>query len=106
MTLRFSLASSFIEVHLSRRYRLNTLHNEAIRLYCGLGGERTYNHHPVYTGPFACISPVCGSEQKKVNAVAVPPDALVIQDSGAFNDACLLLRGQDRRMHLMKQQRL
>ena len=71
---------------------------EAIRFYCGLGGELTYNHHPIYTGPSACVAPVCGSQVKKVNTVAVPPDARVLQDSGAFNDACLLMRGPDRSM--------
>jgi hypothetical protein len=78
---------------------------EAIRFYCGLG-EKHYNHHPVVTGPFACVSPVSGSEIKKVNSVAVPAGALVLQDSGAFNDACLLLRGQERHLTMMKQCRL
>ena len=60
---------------------------EAIRLYVGVG-EKDYNHHPVYTGPYACVSPVYGSreESKRVNAVSVPKDARVIQDSGAFSD--------------------
>lgn len=60
---------------------------EAIRLYCGIG-ERAYNHHPVYTGPYACVSPVCGKTErtKKVNSVSVPDGVSVIQDSGAFSD--------------------
>jgi hypothetical protein len=79
--------------------------DEAIRFYCGLG-EKHYNHHPVVTGPYACVSPVSGSEIKKVNSVAVPQGALVLQDSGAFSDACMLLRGQERHLALMKQSRL
>ena len=80
-------------------------HDEAIRFYCGLG-EKHYNHHPVVTGPYACVSPVSGSKVKKVNSVAVPEGVHVLQDSGAFNDACLLFRGQERRVSLMKQCRL
>jgi hypothetical protein len=79
--------------------------DEAIRFYCGVG-EKHYNHHPVVTGPYACVSPVSGSEVKKVTSVAVPASASVLQDSGAFNDACLLLRGHDRHLSLMKQHRL
>jgi hypothetical protein len=81
------------------------LQDEAIRFYCGLG-EKHYNHHPVVTGPYACVSPVSGSEVKKVNSVAVPHGVHVLQDSGAFNDACLLFRGQDRHLPMMKQSRL
>ncbi|HZO72811.1 MAG TPA: hypothetical protein VFB60_11465 [Ktedonobacteraceae bacterium] len=55
-------------------------HNEAIRFYCGLG-EKHYNHHPVVTGPYACVSPVSGSQTRKVNSVAVPQGVLVLQDS-------------------------
>ena len=79
--------------------------DEAIRFYCGLG-EKHYNHHPVVTGPYACVSPVSGSKIKKANSVAVPQGVHVLQDSGAFNDACLLLRGQERCVSLMKQCRL
>jgi len=79
--------------------------NEAIRFYCGVG-ERAYNHHPVSTGPYACVSPVCGTLKKKTNQVALPQGVRVIQDSGAFNDACLLFRGQERHTCLMRQQRL
>jgi hypothetical protein len=79
--------------------------DETIRFYCGLG-EKHYNHHPVVTGPYACVSPVSGSKKKKVNSVAVPQGVHVLQDSGAFNDACLLFRGQDRRLTMMKQCRL
>lgn len=58
-----------------------------IMFYCGVG-EMNYNHHPVFTGPRACVSPVCGSTEqtKSVNRVRVPSDALVMQDSGAFSD--------------------
>ena len=79
--------------------------DEAIRFYCGLG-EKHYNHHPVVTGPYVCVSPVSGSKIKKANSVAVPQGVHVLQDSGAFNDACLLLRGQERCVSLMKQCRL
>src|SRR6266487_4811468 len=79
--------------------------HKAIRFYCGVG-EKHYNHHPVVTGPYAGVSPVSGSEIKKVNSVAVPHGALVLQDSGAFSDACLLLRGQERHLSVMKQSRL
>jgi hypothetical protein len=75
--------------------------HEAIRFYCGVG-EKHYNHHPVVTGPYACVAPVSGSTVKKVNSVAVPEGVAVIQDSGAFNDACLLLQGQERHVSLMK----
>jgi hypothetical protein len=61
--------------------------DEAIRFYCGIG-EKHYNHHPVVTGPYACVAPVSGSEVKKVNSVAVPEGVHAFQDSGAFNDAC------------------
>src|SRR6266516_1572428 len=81
------------------------LDEEAIRFYCGLG-EKHYNHHPVVTGPYACVSPVSGSAIKKVNSVAVPAGVLVLQDSGAWSDACLLLRGEQRQMRLVKQHRL
>jgi hypothetical protein len=79
--------------------------DEAIRFYCGLG-EIRYNHHPVVTGPFACVSPVSGSERKKVNHVAVPAGVHVLQDSGAFSDACLLLRQGERDLCTLKQHRL
>lgn len=72
---------------------------EDIRLYCGIG-ETTFNHHPVYAGRYACISPVCGrggiyidkdgKERKrpqKVNRVMVPDDVQsVLLDSGAYSD--------------------
>jgi hypothetical protein len=59
-----------------------------IRFYCGVG-EKHYNHHPVYTGRYACVSPVCGSGKRpqKKNSIAVPADCQeVILDSGAFSD--------------------
>ncbi len=79
-------------------------HHEAIRLYSGLG-EKHYNHHPVVTGPYACVSPVSGSETLKVNSVAVPEGVLVLQDSGAFSDACLS-HEQVPRSNMVKQHRL
>jgi hypothetical protein len=80
--------------------------DEAIRFYCGLSGEKYSHRHPVVTGPYACASPVSGSEIKKTNSVAVPQGALVLQESGAFDDVCLLLRGQERHLSVMKQSRL
>ena len=50
---------------------------EDIRLYCGIG-ERDFNHHPVVTGPYACVSPVCGAKKKKTNCVSVPDSALTM----------------------------
>lgn len=68
---------------------------EDIRFYCGIG-EKTFNHHPVYTGPYACVSPVCGrggtdkhgkKRKQSVNQVYVPAECReVILDSGAFSD--------------------
>jgi hypothetical protein len=65
---------------------------EDIRLYCGVG-ETSYNRHPIACGPYACISPVCGRDDSasvtaasRRNVVNVPATALVLQDSGAFND--------------------
>ncbi len=51
---------------------------------------------------------VTGQRQhdQKVNSVAVPQGVQVLQDSGAFNDACLLFRGQERHLPLMKRSRL
>jgi hypothetical protein len=61
--------------------------SKAIRFYCGIN-ERTWNHHPVAPGAYACIAPVYGrtSRTKTVNVVCVPADTEVIQDSGAFSD--------------------
>src|SRR5579884_4316235 len=78
---------------------------EAIRFYCGLG-EQAYNYHPVFTGPYACVSPICRTVHKKMNRVTVPEGTLVIQDSGAFNDACVALYGHERQLTLFKQYRL
>ena len=78
---------------------------EAIRFYCGIG-EKSYNHHPVVAGPYACVSPVSGSDIKKVNSIAIPEGTCVLQDSGAFNDACLHLRGTHRQMVVITQSRL
>ncbi len=59
-----------------------------ILFYCGVN-ERQWNHHPVAPGPFACVSPVYGktAQTKVPNRVAVPSDAQIIQDSGAFCDS-------------------
>lgn len=58
-----------------------------IDLYIGIS-ETKWNHHPVAPGPMACIAPVYGrSERTKCrNAVRVPSDCTVFQDSGAFSD--------------------
>ena len=58
-----------------------------IRLYTGVG-EKTFNKHEVYTGEYACVSPVSGASTrtKRVNSVRVPSGAKVLQDSGAFSD--------------------
>lgn len=58
-----------------------------IRLYCGIG-ETSYNHHTVSPGPYACISPITGRDDRRSrqNSVCVPENTLVIQDSGAFSD--------------------
>jgi len=58
---------------------------EHIRLYTGLC-ETTYNHHPVAPGPYACISPVYGRAKTYETRVTVPPECVIIQDSGAFSD--------------------
>lgn len=68
---------------------------EDIRFYCGVG-EKTFNHHPVFTGPYACISPVCGrggidkqgkQRKQKINGVRVGDECReIILDSGAFSD--------------------
>ena len=68
---------------------MSELSAEAIRFYCGLG-ERHYNHHPTFTGPYACVSPIYGGKKKRVNCVSVPLGTLVLQDSGAFSDAVLV----------------
>lgn len=78
-----------------RDNKRDILQNEDIRFYCGIG-EKTFNHHPVYTGPYACISPVCGrggedkhgkARKQKVNSVYVPDGCHeVILDSGAYSD--------------------
>lgn len=55
--------------------------------YSGVG-EMDYNHHPVYTGSHACVSPIYGStkQTKRKNRVSVPKGTKVIQDCGAFSD--------------------
>ena len=76
----------------------------AIGLYCGIG-ERQWNHHPVACGAQACISPVVGNAEKRVNAVAVPADTEVFQDSGAYSDACLQLKQSPLTLFALKQAR-
>lgn len=58
-----------------------------IDLYVGVN-ETTWNHHPVDTGPLACVSPVYGrsTRTKRENFVTVPKDTRVFEDSGAFCD--------------------
>lgn len=60
-----------------------------VRFYCGVAGEKMWNHHPVAPGKYACISPVTGKteETRKENRVFVPKETIVIQDSGAFCDS-------------------
>lgn len=57
-----------------------------ITLYCGIGGETTWNYHPVAPGPLACISPVHGNRKRYTNSVPALPATRVLQDSGAFSD--------------------
>ena len=69
--------------------------SEDIRFYCGIG-EKDFNHHPVFAGQYACVSPVVGrggidrqGKQKRqgVNGVCVPPEVKsVLLDSGAYSD--------------------
>lgn len=73
----------------------NVTETEDIRFYCGVG-ETTFNHHPVHTGSYACVSPVRGrggidknGKQRKQsrNSVRIPEDTQsVVLDSGAFSD--------------------
>lgn len=59
-----------------------------IDLYVGIN-ETKWNHHPVATGPMACVSPAYGSsaETKKENRVSVPSGTSVFEDSAAFCDS-------------------
>jgi len=57
--------------------------SEPLRFYCTIN-NKVWNKHPVQPGPLACISPVTG--QGRENRVAVPPEAHVLQDSGAYTD--------------------
>lgn len=61
--------------------------NLDLDLYCGIN-ETKWNHHPVAPGPLACIAPVYGKTKrtKKENAVRIPPDTEIINDSSAFSD--------------------
>lgn len=65
---------------------------EDIRFYCGLC-EVNWNWHPAEPGPYACVSPVSGVKKKNQNRVSVPLGTKVIQDSGAFCDASIAVRG-------------
>lgn len=61
-----------------------------VQFYCGITGEKRWNSHPVQPGSLACVSPVHGQSVKsKVDPspTAVPNDALVFLDSGAFSDS-------------------
>lgn len=58
-----------------------------VLLYAGLGGETTWNSHPVAPGSHACIAPVYGKKKRLTNRVFVPEGTHVIQDSGAFSDS-------------------
>lgn len=76
-----------------------------IRLACGIG-EQTLNHHKVDVGPFACIAPIYGVRKKVVNRVSVLPGTKVIQDCGAFSDACITLQEERRSLNLIRTYRL
>ena len=54
-------------------------------LHAGLGGETTWNRHPIPVGKY-CVAPVYGKQKRRVNRVFVPDGSTVIQDSGAFSD--------------------
>lgn len=59
-----------------------------ILLYCGVN-EKMWNKHPVAPGEYACVAPCYGKSERthNKNRVKLPPDTLVIQDSGAFSDS-------------------
>jgi len=61
---------------------------EDVRFYCGLAGEKDWNHHQMEPGPYTCIAPVYGRtvQTKRINNTAVPDDTQVLMDSGAFSD--------------------
>lgn len=69
--------------------------SQDIRFYCGVG-EKNFNHHPVHTGLYACVSPVSGRggkdangkpRKQKRNSVFIPAEAReVFVDSGAYSD--------------------
>jgi hypothetical protein len=63
-----------------------------IRFYCGLN-EINWNWHPAQPGAFACVSPVSGVKTKSINRVRVPSSTSIIQDSGAFCDSSIGVRG-------------
>lgn len=58
-----------------------------IKFYCGIN-ETQWNHHATEPGGMACISPVYGRSERThtENAVKIPDDCIVLQDSGAFCD--------------------
>lgn len=59
-----------------------------IEFYCGINAK-TWAHHPVTPGRFACIAPTYGKkkETKMMNQVTVPKTVeAVLMDSGAFSD--------------------
>ncbi len=61
---------------------------EDVRFYCGLAGEKDWNHHPMEPGPYTCIAPVYGRtvQTKRINNTTVHNDTQVLMDSGAFSD--------------------
>ena len=65
---------------------------EDIRFYCGLN-EINWNYHPAQPGPYTCVAPVSGVKKKSVNRVCVPVGTKAIQDSGAFCDSSIGIRG-------------
>lgn len=96
----------------AQRSRESTRHGvvtekQDIRFYCGVG-ETTFNHHPVHTGPYACVSPVTGrggidkrgkQRTQKRNRVFIPKNAIVVEDSGAFSDTTYLRCSFEEALH-------
>lgn len=56
-----------------------------VRFYCGLS-HVSWNGIPPQPGKYVCVSPIYGAKKPSINSVRVPPDSLVMQDSGAFSD--------------------
>lgn len=59
-----------------------------VEFWCGVA-ETNWNRQPVTPGGKACISPIYGQKKRYINYIWLPPGTQVIQDSGAFSDACI-----------------